>query len=191
MGEWHTQFQGGLLDFTKMHDTAAIFECQQHPQKEEEGCWTVHEQRQLYFPILWVYIAFSCIVLGIITLKAAKSNYFLACQHKAVSLSLLHALIEERETVFLVFLFFFFLSMQKCLISHMQYFSQKPECPPPTTFPVWKYLTDIILSLGTGPAFRVVLNLLEHTCWCQSRSWPLISKALSTTTESHNYLPYR
>lgn len=33
MEEGHTQFQRGLLDFTRTYDTAAIFSCQRHPQK--------------------------------------------------------------------------------------------------------------------------------------------------------------
>ena len=33
VGEGHTQFQRGLLDFTRTYETAAIFSCQRHLQQ--------------------------------------------------------------------------------------------------------------------------------------------------------------
>lgn len=71
---------------------------------------------------------------------------------------------------------------------------EKPESVPLLSPPLFffyfswtKACYRYKLSQGNWsfPAFQVSP---DHTWW---QSWPLISRALSTTTESHNYLPYR
>lgn len=77
---------------------------------------------------------------------------------------------------------------ENSFFSHSQHCSQKADSRRRSSR---IHAGDIIWSQRTGPAFQVVLNSSGCTCCCWSRSWPLISDALPTATQSHNYLPYR